>query len=95
MLKFVAAAALCVASFAVPVLPTQAKPLLSDAETKCFVFPLFKKECWHVGAEKAAAAPAAAVATTVAAKDAAREIKLPLIWSCARAPAGSGHLLDC
>ena len=24
-----------------------------------------------------------------------QEIKLPLIWSCARAPAGSGHLLDC
>lgn len=99
MHKILAAAALCAASFAMPVLPIQAAPLLSDAQTNCLVFPMFKKECWQLGAAQAAAVPAAVAATTktaaVAAADTARDIKLPLVWHCSRAPAGSGHLLDC
>jgi hypothetical protein len=99
MHKFVAVAALCVASFAMPVLPTQAAPTLSDAEANCLIFPMFKKDCWELGAQKAKAVPAA-VATTAAvtvdaADDAAHDVKLPLLWHCSRAPAGSGHLLDC
>jgi len=99
MQKFLAVAALCVASVAMPVLPTQAAPALSDAETNCLIFPVFKKECWELGAQKAHAVPAAAATVTVAATDAAADtakaVKLPLIWNCSRAPAGSGHLLDC
>jgi hypothetical protein len=99
MQKFVAVAALCVASFAMPVLPAQAAPTLSDAEANCLIFPMFKKECWDMGAEKAMAVPAAAATATVAAADAvtdtAKDIKLPLLWNCTAAPAGSGHLLDC
>jgi len=99
MQKFLAVAALCVASFAMPVLPTQAAPTLSDAEASCLVFPMFKKECWQLGAEKAMAVPAAVATTTVAAADAAEDVadgaKLPLLWNCTRAAAGSGHLLDC
>jgi len=99
MQKFIAVAALCVASFAMPVLPTQAAPALSDAEANCLIFPMFKKECWQMGAEKAEEATATVAAATVTAADAAtdtaKDIKLPLIWNCSAAPAGSGHLLDC
>lgn len=99
MQKSIAVAALCVASFAMPVLPTQAAPALSDAEANCLIFPVLKKECWEMGAEKAGAVPAAAATATVAAADAAAEVatevKVPLIWNCTMAPAGSGHLLDC
>jgi hypothetical protein len=99
MQKFLAVAALCVVSFAMPVLPTQAAPALSDAKTNCLIFPLFKKECWEMGAAKAGAMPAAAATATVAAADtaadAAKGIKLPMIWKCTKAPAGSGHLLNC
>jgi len=99
MQKFVAVAALCVASFAMPVLPTQAAPAMSDAEANCLIFPMFKKECWQMGADMAMAVPAAAATATVEAADAAAEtaedIKLPLWPTCTVAPAGSGHLLDC
>jgi hypothetical protein len=99
MQKFLAVAALCVASVTMPVLPTQAAPVLSNAETNCLIFPLLNKECWELGAEQAKAAPAAvattAAATVAAADDAAHDVKLPLWWNCSRAPAGSGHLLDC
>jgi hypothetical protein len=99
MQKFIAVAALCVASLAMPVLPTQAAPALSDAEANCLIFPVLKKECWELGAEKAGAMPAAAATATVAAADAAADVaadvKLPLMWNCTKAPAGSGHLLDC
>jgi hypothetical protein len=99
MQRFLAVAALCVASVAMPVLPTQAAPTLSDAEANCLIFPMFKKDCWELGAAKAKAAPAAVVTTaavtTKAASAAAHEVKLPLLWNCSRAPAGSGHLLDC
>lgn len=99
MQKFIAVAALCVASFAMPVLPTQAATALSEAEANCLIFPLFKKECWELGAEKAGAVPAAAATATVAAADAAADVagdvKVPLLWNCTAAPAGSGHLLNC
>ena len=99
MQKFLAVAALCVASLAMPVLPTQAAPMMSEAEANCLILPMFKKECWEMGAEKAMGVPAAAATATVAAADAptdtAKDIKLPMIWNCSAAPAGSGHLLDC
>jgi hypothetical protein len=99
MQKYLAVVALCVASFAMPVLPTRAAPTLSDAEANCLIFPMLKKECWELGATKAKAAPLAVAATAAgaaeAADDAARDAKLPLWWTCSRAPAGSGHLLDC
>ncbi|RYG95551.1 MAG: hypothetical protein EON57_16470 [Alphaproteobacteria bacterium] len=99
MQKFVAVAALCVASFVMPVLPTQAAPALSDAETNCLIFPMLKKECWQMGADMAMAVPATVATATVAAADAAvdtaEDIKLPLWPTCTKAPAGSGHLLDC
>ena len=98
MKKVLAVAALCAASFAMPVLPGQAAPL-SDAEANCLVFPMFKKECWELGAERARVMPAAvtttAAATVEAADDAADGVQLPLWGNCTRAPAGSGHLLDC
>jgi hypothetical protein len=99
MHKFIAVAALCAASFAMPVLPTQAAPAMSDAKANCLIFPMFKKECWDMGVENAKAVPAAVATATVAAADAAtdtaKDIKLPLVWNCKAAPAGSGHLLDC
>jgi len=104
MHKFIAVAALCVASFAVPVLPSQAAPM-SKAERDCLIFPMFKKECWDMGAKNAMAVPAMAVAATTAtvdaAADAASEVKLPAMdiklpmMNCSQAPAGSGHMLDC
>jgi len=99
MQKFLAVAALCVASVAMPVLPTQAAPALSSAETNCLIFPMFKKDCWELGAAKAAAVPvavaSAAAVTVQAVDDTAGDARLPMLWTCSRAPAGSGHLLDC
>ena len=102
MHKFVAVAALCVASFAVPVLPTQAAPMMSKAETNCLIFPMFKKECWDMGAKEAAAVPAMAMAATTTTVKAASDMKMPMMdmkmpmmMTCTKAPAGSGHLLDC
>lgn len=95
MQKYLVVAALCAATFAMPVLPANAAPAQSEAEANCLIFPMLKKECWEMGAERAAAVPAAVATATVAAADAAGEVKLPLLWNCARAPAGSGHLLDC
>lgn len=95
MLKSIAVAALCVAGFAMLVLPTQAAPALSDAEANCLIFPVLKKECWEMGAERAAAVPAAVASATTSATAAASEVKVPLLWTCSRAPAGSGHLFDC
>jgi hypothetical protein len=48
-----------------------------------------------MGAERALAVPAAMASATVAAADTADDVKLPLLLNCARAPAGSGYLLDC
>jgi len=105
MHKFIAVAALCVACFAVPVLPSQAAPM-SKAQSNCLIFPMFKKECWDMGAETAMAVPAMAMAATTATVDAAADaasdvklpvmdMKLPMLMDCSTAPAGSGHLLDC
>ena len=99
MKKLVLVAALVASTFAVPVLPTTAASVLSDPEMNCLIFPALKKECWEKGAEMLKAAPTtvamAAEDTAAAAEDAAGAVKLPLLWNCARAPAGSGHLLDC
>jgi hypothetical protein len=95
MQKYLVVAALCAATFVMPALPANAAPALSEAEANCLIFPMLKKECWEMGAERAAAVPAAVATATVAAADAAGEVTLPLLWNCARAPAGSGHLLDC
>ena len=94
MQKIVAIAALCVASFVMPVLPTQAAPM-SDAEANCLIFPMFKQECWQMGADMAMAVPAAAATAADAAVEPAEDIKLSLWPTCTRAPAGSGYLLDC
>jgi hypothetical protein len=95
MQKYIALAALCVAGFAMPMLPAQAAPAISEAEANCLIFPMFKKECWDMGAERALAVPTAVAGATVAAADAAGDVKLPLLWNCTAAPSGSGHLLDC
>ena len=34
-------------------------------------------------------------AVAMASEEAADTVKLPLLWNCAAAPKGSGHLLDC
>jgi len=96
MNKLIAIAALCATSFAVPVLPTQAAPILSDAQTNCLIFPMLKKECWQMGADivTGPAETVAAVAEDTA--DAVVDVKLPVMWwNCTAAPAGSGHILDC
>jgi hypothetical protein len=95
MQKYLAVAALCAASLVMPVLPAHAAPALSEAEANCLIFPMLKKECWEMGAERAAAVPAAMASVTVDAADAAGDMKVLLLWNCTRAPAGSGHLLDC
>lgn len=96
MNKFLAVVALCATSFVVPVMPTQAATMLTDAEANCLVFPMFKKECWQMGAERATAVPKAVAAATTKAADAALDIKVPVRWwDCHAAPQGSKHLLDC
>ena len=92
MNKLLVVAALVASSFAVPVLPASAASTLSDAEANCLIFPMFKKECWEMGAAHAKAATASVAMAT---EEAADDVKLPLWWNCTRAPAGSGHLLDC
>jgi hypothetical protein len=92
MKRLLVVAALVASSFAVPVLPVSAASMLSDAEADCLIFPMFKKQCWEMGAERARAATATVAA---ASQEAAEEVSLPFWWKCTRAPAGSGHLLDC
>jgi len=91
MKKLIAVATLAASCFAVPVLPANAAAL-TDAQRDCLVFPMFKKECWDMGAANVKAATQSVAMTTEAA---ASEIKLPLWWTCTKAEAGSGHLLDC
>jgi hypothetical protein len=96
MKKLVLVAALVASTFAVPVLPTTAASVLSDAEANCLIFPALKKECWDKGAAMLKATPTTvAMATEKAATDAADAVKLPMLWNCTAAPKGSGHLLDC
>ena len=95
MKKLVLVSALVASTFAVPVLPTTAASVLSDPEVNCLIFPALKKECWEKGAELLKAAPTTVAMATEDAADAADSVKLPLLWNCTRAPAGSGHLLDC
>lgn len=92
MKKLIAVATLVASSFAVPVLPANAAPVLSDAQANCLVFPMLKKECWEMGAATAKAATESVAMSTEAA---ASELKLPMWWTCSRAEPGSGHLLDC
>ncbi len=96
MHRMLAVVALCATSFAVPILPTQAAPLLTDDQANCLIFPMLKKECWQMGADMVSA-PAKAVAMAAGdASDAVGEVKLPLMWwNCTAAESGSGHLLDC
>jgi hypothetical protein len=103
-MKLFAAAALAASCFALPTLPVNAAPLLSDAEADCLILPMFKSECWAMGAERAEAtvqtiadATAAVAANAEAAADnaAADAAALPLWWNCSAAPEGSGYLLDC
>jgi predicted RecA/RadA family phage recombinase len=103
-MKLFAAAALAASCFALPTLPVNAAPLLSDAEADCLILPMLKAECWALGAQRAeatvqtiadatgAVAADAAAATENAAADAAA---VPLWWNCAAAPEGSGYLLEC
>jgi len=96
MKKLIAVAALCATSFAVPVLPVQAAPALSKAEANCLIFPIFKKECWELGAKQASAVPKAASKAGSEMAQAALDVKVPLPWwKCTAAAKGSGHLLDC
>ena len=92
MKKLVLVAALVASSFAVPVLPVAAAPVLSDPEINCLIFPALKKECWEKGAEMLKAAPKTVASAT---EDAADAVKMPMLWNCTTAPKGSGHLLDC
>ncbi len=91
----IAGALLAGALLAMPVMPVgsvQAAPL-SDAELNCLVFPMLKKECWEMGAERASAATAAVAAT---AESTASAVEVPLRWwDCTAAASGSGHLFDC
>lgn len=95
MQKYLAVAALCAASLVIPALPAHAAPALSEAEVNCLIFPMLKKECWEMGAERATAVPAAVASATVDAAETASDVRVPLLWNCTIAPAGSGHLLDC
>jgi hypothetical protein len=89
MNKFLAVVALCATSLAVPVVPVQAAPVLTDAQANCLIFPMFKKECWHMGAETMTSA-------TKKTADAALDIKVPVKWwECKTAPKGSKYLLVC
>jgi hypothetical protein len=92
MKRLVLVAALVASSFAVPVLPAAAAPMVSDSEVNCLIFPLLKKECWDKGAEMMKAAPTTVAAAT---ETTATKLKLPMLWNCTAAPKGSGHLLDC
>ena len=96
MHKLIAIAALCATTIAVPVLPTQAAPMLSEAQTNCLILPMLKKECWQRGADMVTAPAQAVAAMAEDTADAAVEVKLPVMWwNCSASPAGSGHLLDC
>ena len=96
MHTLLAVVALCATGFAVPVLPTQAAPLLTDDQANCLVFPMLKKECWQMGADMVAAPVQTVAMAAGKAADATGEVKLPLKWwNCSAAPSGSGHLLDC
>lgn len=92
MKRLVLVAALVASSFAVPVLPAAAAPVLSDSEVNCLIFPVLKKECWDKGAEMLKATPKTVAAAT---ETTATTLKLPMLWTCTAAPKGSGHLLDC
>jgi hypothetical protein len=92
MKRLVLVAALVASSFAVPVLPAAAAPMVSDSEVNCLIFPLLKKECWDKGAEMMKVAPKTVAAAT---ETTATKLKLPMLWNCTAAPKGSGHLLHC
>ena len=92
MKKTIAVAALIAASFAAaPVVPAQAA---SSYPAHCLILPLLKADCRAAIKEDIndAAATTRSVASTTARKI---EWTLPVIGTCERAPAGSGHLYDC
>ncbi len=96
MNKLLAVAALVASSFAVPALPVSAAPVLTDAQSNCLIFPMFKKECWQMGASTAMAATTTVAAATETATDEMTDgMKWPVWWHCGAAAAGSGHLIDC
>ena len=88
MKKTIAVVALVAAAFAAPVLPVQAAPAASNAN--CLVLPLLQADCRAEMREHAASHHAAVKASAKAHK-----WPVPTLWNCERAPAGSGHLLDC
>jgi hypothetical protein len=99
MKKIVAVAALVAASFAAPALPTQAATTMEEMDSNCWVFPMFKQECWEKAhdwfADRHAAAHAA-FETNMSGLGDVTPPKWPVEWwNCTRAPEGSGHLLDC
>jgi hypothetical protein len=98
MKKTIAVAALLAASFAAPVIPTQAA---SSYPAKCLVLPLLQSDCRAVISDNlndaASATRTVATRSTSAARRAAGKVEWPVpLWtSCEPAPAGSGHLYDC
>ena len=92
MNKLLVVAVLAASSFAVPVLPANAAPVLTDEQANCLILPVLKKECWEQGAEVAKSVGQSVASTT---ETVVEETKLPLWWNCTAAAKGSGHLLDC
>lgn len=92
MKKLLVVAALAASSFAVPVLPANAAPTLTDQQANCLIFPMLKKECWEEGAAVAKSVGQSVASTT---ETVVEETKVPLWWNCTTAAKGSGHLLDC
>ena len=92
MNKLLVVAALVASSFAVPVLPANAAPALTDEQANCLILPMFKKECWEQGAAAARSVGHSVASTT---ETVIEEPHLPLWWNCTAAAKGSGHLLEC
>ncbi len=92
MKKLIVVAVLAASSFAVPTLPANAAPALTDEQANCLILPMFKKDCWEQGAAAAKSVGASVASTT---ETVVEETRLPLWWKCTAAAKGSGHLLDC
>jgi hypothetical protein len=92
MKTFLVAAALAVSSFALPTLPANAAPALTDEQANCLIFPMLKKECWEQGAAAARSVGQSVASTTEAVVE---ETRVPLWWNCKPAEPGTGHLLQC
>ena len=98
MKRFVAVAALVAASFAAPVLPVQAAHHMMDEMADCHVLPMLKQECREMAHDWMVEHHAAKHAAVQDAWDDSgfNRPQHVIEWgNCARAPEGSGHLLDC